>query len=31
VHFGGFVLDSSIRVSGGVVEELVDAEGDVGP
>ena len=31
VHFRGFVLDASVGMSGGIIEELVDAEDDVFP
>ena len=31
MHFGGFVLDASIGVSGSIIEKLVDAEFDVFP
>ena len=31
VHLGGFVLDASIRMSGGIIKKLVDAEDDVFP
>ena len=31
MHFRGFVLDASIGMSGGIIEELADAEDDVFP
>jgi len=31
VHFGGFVLDASIGVSGSIIKELFNAEDDVFP
>ncbi len=31
VHLGSFVLNAGIRMSGGIVEEVVYSELDVGP
>ena len=31
VHLGGLVLNAGIRMSGGIIKELVDAKGEILP